>query len=53
MTSELHRSLAYTSIYTGSTAEAAEHAVAAVAAAEPRRTRGGSRTHWASRPSSP
>ena len=34
MTSELHRSLAYTSIYTGSTVEAAEHAVAAVAAAE-------------------
>ncbi len=34
MTSELHRSLAYTSIYTGSTTEAAEHAAAAVAAAE-------------------
>ena len=34
MTSELHRSLAYTSIYTGSTAEAAVHADAAVAAAE-------------------
>lgn len=34
MTSELHRSLAYASIYTGSAAEAAEHADAAVAAAE-------------------
>ena len=34
MTSELHRSLAYTSIYTGSTAEATVHAGAAVAAAE-------------------
>ena len=34
MTSELHRSLAYTSIYTGSTAEATVHAAAAVAAAE-------------------